>query len=204
MQQTAPAPRSPGRILAKVIRVATIPPVGSFTLTTSLFVAWGQAYCGRLSYWLSVLFLSVFPVLAYPLQPLLKRFRHRGREGQRSLAILMSVIGYLCGGVWLLFSQPSPMYRTVFLSYVISGALIALFSKGFGIHASGHACGIAGPVAGMTCFLGAPVLLPGLPILLATFWSSLKLKRHTAVEFLLGGAISVAATVVLGRLFGAI
>ena len=178
---------------AKVIRVLTVPPIGALTLVSSLYFKRNEDFGSRLAYLLAVLFLSVFPTLAYPLQPILPPFRGRGREGQRSLAILMSVIGYFLGIVFVCFTHASSMLLTVYIVYVVSGVGIALFSKGLHIAASGHACAVAGPVAGMTYFLGPRALLVGVPVFLLVCWSSLRLKRHTLVQFLLGGAISVGA-----------
>ena len=174
---------------AKVIRVLTVPPIGALTLVSSLYFKRNEDFGSRLAYLLAVLFLSVFPTLAYPLQPILPPFRGRGREGQRSLAILMSVIGYFLGIVFVCFTHASSMLLTVYIVYVVSGVGIALFSKGLHIAASGHACAVAGPVAGMTYFLGPRALLIGVPVFLLVCWSSLRLKRHTLVQFLLGGAI---------------
>ena len=64
---TTPAtPKSPtfADRLAKVIRVVTIPPVGAFTLVSSLYFKRGLEFGSRAAYLFAVLFLSVFPVLA--------------------------------------------------------------------------------------------------------------------------------------------
>ena len=44
---------------AKVIRVLPIPPVGAFTLVTSLYIKRGAEFGTRLSYLFAVLFLSL-------------------------------------------------------------------------------------------------------------------------------------------------
>ena len=178
---------------AKVIRVLTIPPVGAFTLVTSLYIKRGAEFGTRLSYLFAVLFLSIFPVLAYPLQPAIPRYRGRGREGQRSLAILMSVLGYLFGIIYVCFTHATDMLLTIYVVYVFSGIGIAVSSKLLHVDASGHACAVAGPVAGMTHFLGMGVLPWGLLVFSVVCWSSLRLKRHTLLQFLLGGAISVVS-----------
>ena len=185
---------------AKLIRVLTVPPVGALALVSSLYLKRNEDFGSRVAYLLAVLFLSVFPTLAYPLQPLLPSFRGRGREGQRSLAILMSVIGYFLGIVFVCFTHSSSMLLTVYIVYVVSGMGIALFSRGLRIAASGHACAVAGPVAGMTYFLGPQALLVGVPMFLLVCWSSLRLKRHTLGQFLLGGAISVGALLITAPL----
>ena len=193
---TTPAtPKSPtfADRLAKVIRVVTIPPVGAFTLVSSLYFKRGLEFGSRAAYLFAVLFLSVFPVLAYPLQPAIPRYRGRGREGQRSLAILMSVLGYLFGIIYVCFTHATDMLLTIYVVYVISGVGIAVCSKFLHAAASGHACAVAGPVAGMTYFLGGGVLPWGLLTFSVVCWSSLRLKRHTLAQFLLGGAISVGS-----------
>jgi hypothetical protein len=42
---------------------------------------------------LMALFLVFFPLLAYPIQPSIKKYKIRGREGQRTLAIYFTVAG---------------------------------------------------------------------------------------------------------------
>lgn len=81
----------------RVIRIITVPPVfaiGLLLTVYSLFhndvLSHGQLICG-------LIFLGLLPMLGYPLQKYIPFFRERGREGQRSLAMIFSTMGYVLG-----------------------------------------------------------------------------------------------------------
>jgi hypothetical protein len=85
------------------------------------------------------------------------------------------------------------MQWTIYLVYFISGLLIILFNKFLKIRASGHACGIVGPLVLATYFLGYQGIITGILIFVLVCWSSLKLKRHTLTQLLWGGLIPLIA-----------
>lgn len=178
--------------LPKCIRVLTLAPEMALAALTLLFVYRPAMFAGALDYAMALLFLTVFPLLAYPLQPLLPKFRDAGRRGQRRLAIIMAVAGYLFGILYALFAHVSRELLLVYLGYLLSGALIALFNRTFAIRASGHACGVAGPVAFLYVFFG-PRALWGLVVLALVYWASLRMKRHTVSQLLWGSVLPVGA-----------
>jgi hypothetical protein len=178
--------------LSKVIRVITIAPVMAFLLLVVIYIARPQYFGGGLNFALAVLFLVIFPVLAYPIQPLVPGFRDRGREGQRSLAIWMAGIGYCFGIATAAFMSVTREMWIIYLTYLISGILIILFNKVFKVKASGHACGVAGPIFTSICFLG-PLAWLSFIILAAVYRASLCMKRHSKSELLIGTAIPALA-----------
>jgi hypothetical protein len=179
--------------LAKLIRTLTIAPVGALVLVSVLYFDKGASFGNIISYLLSIIYLTVLPVLAYPLQPYIPGFRDKGREGQRNLAIIMATIGYLCGILTLLFMKATKMLWMVYLVYFFSGIGIALFNKILKIRASGHACGIVGPIALASYFIGIRGILTGVIIFFLVCWSSIKLKRHTISQLLWGSLIPLIA-----------
>jgi hypothetical protein len=98
----------------KLIRILTLAPIMALALLTALYFA------GRLpgpeEYALSLLFLTVFPLLPYPLQLLSPRLRAQGRAGQRKLAMLGAVAGYACGLLYALLSGAGAVLAAVFLT----------------------------------------------------------------------------------------
>jgi hypothetical protein len=140
----------------------------------------------------SLLFLVALPLLAYPLQPLVPGFRGKGREGQRNLAIVMAVVGYVAGLVYAVAARSGFHMRLIFLTYLLSGLGIFAMNKGLRIRASGHACGIVGPLA-MLFYVFGPVTAVGLVVPAVVYWASVKMGRHTAVELLWGSLIPLAA-----------
>ena len=184
------------RIAAKTVRVITVPPVMALALFTLLWLHGGIIGQVR-DYICSVVLLVVLPVSAYPLQRLLPSLREKGREAQRSLAMIMSVAGYVLGVVYALIFSTSPAILTLFLTYLISGTALLVINKLFGFKASGHACGLTGPLAALAYYTGWYVLIIGAVLLAAVVWSSLVMKRHTPLQLLVGGAVPVAVFALL-------
>ena len=174
--------------LAMLIRYVSVVPVIAFALLTSMFVLEPATMGSWTVYLLNVLFLTVLPLLAYPLQQVMPGFRSKGRDGQRDLAMLMAVLGYI-GAVAASLAAKSPLPAlTVSFTYFFSGVLIAVFNKLFKIKASGHACGVSGPIATAVVFLG-PWALLALILLPAVYWASLYMKRHDWPQLLWGTVI---------------
>ena len=176
----------------KFIRVITIAPFIALLLLLALYFLAPQysVTAQQLAY--SILFLVILPVMGYPLQPIIPGFKNGGRKAQRNLAIITAVIGYICGIVYAFLGNVPDALLVIFLTYFISGVGIALFSKLTPIKASGHACGVMGPIAVAVYYI-SPWALVCLIIYGLAFISSVRMKRHTATEFLIGSLIPVAA-----------
>jgi hypothetical protein len=178
--------------LAKAIRVVTVAPVMALLLLALLFTLRPGVFGNTLNLILAVCFLVVLPILAYPLQPIIPGFKNKGREGQRSLAMWMASLGYVLGLVTALFLPVSSYLLVIYLTYLFSGVSLVLLNKVFKIKASGHACGVAGPIFSLIYFLGPWVLL-GLLLLAAVYWASLSMKRHDKSELLIGSTVPTYA-----------
>lgn len=189
------------RVAAKAVRMITVPPVIALALFTVLWLHDGIISQVR-DYILSVVLLVILPVSAYPLQRLLPSLREKGRDAQRSLAMIMSVAGYVLGVVYALIFSTSSAILTLFLTYLISGTVLLAINKLFGFKASGHACGLTGPIAALAYYTGRYVLIIGAVLFAAVIWSSLVMKRHTLPQLLAGGAVPVAVFALLLILIG--
>ena len=176
----------------KAVRIITLAPVMAFLTLSILFGVRNGMFGGGANYAAAVFFLTVLPLLAYPLQKVFPGWKEKGRSGQRSLAILMAVAGYIAGILYAVAAAVPEGMLLVYLAYLFSGCLILLFNKGLKIKASGHACGVAGPLALLVCLLG-PAALLGLPVLGAVYWASLRMGRHTWKELILGSLLPIAA-----------
>ena len=178
----------------KIVRVATIPPI----MASALFIILGAF--SRLDWidaLLGVFFIGILPILAYPMQRFIPYYKHKGRDGQRSLAMVFSVAGYIIGCILaVIFNAPYTVIL-IYLDYLLSGILITVFNKLFHLKASGHACGIVGPIAMLIYFgLYVPAAVGALLTILV-FISSIKMKRHTFLQLLGGSAVTVAALFLL-------
>lgn len=177
---------------AKAIRVLTTVPVMAFMFLTILYKMRPELFGSITHYILLLSFLVLFPVLGYVLQPLLPHFKDKGREGQRNLVILMSFIGFFLGFIIGLFLHAPSAVFLIYLGYFISSIIIIIFNKLLHIRASGHTCGVAGPLSLLVYFISFKGLLISL-ILVPVYWASLKLKRHTLAQLIWGTFISICA-----------
>jgi hypothetical protein len=180
---------------AKVIRIVTVAPIMAAILLALLIWQFPDSFRDPFDITVSILFLVVFPLLAYPLQPLIPKFKDKGREGQRNLAIIFALFGYVFAVIFALFRNPASGVWIIYLTYLISALFIALFNKVIGLKASGHSCGVAGPVWTLIWFLGAKALF-GLIFLVAVYWASIKTRRHKPVELLAGTLIPALSLVI--------
>lgn len=180
-----------------IARIITVSPVMATALLSVLHFTAPQILGGPVNYIIGVVCLAILPVLAYPIQPIIPKFKDRGREGQRMLAIIMSVFGYILAVALAFILNMPDGAKTLYLTYLLSGALIFVFSKIIKVKASGHACGVAGPIAFSAYIYGpfayAPVLIFGLPLLALVYAASLGMKRHKISELLLGTAIPIVS-----------
>lgn len=179
--------------LSHAIRKLTIPPV--FALLHLLILYFSHpTYIGSVqNLVIAVVCLAVLPTLGYPLQKYIPYFKDRGRNGQRTLAMLFSATGYLLGIILGLATSSPRELMCVYLEYLLCGVAMLVLNRIFKIKASGHACGIIGPVILLLYFrLCIPAAI-GLVLTLPVYSSSLKTKRHTASELAVGSVIPIVA-----------
>lgn len=181
----------------KIIRKITIPPVFAASLLIIVYITHTN-YLGSIWHLFGALFfLSVLPTLAYPMQRFFKKYKDRGREGQRSLAMIFSFVGYLLGTLTaFVFSAPIEL-KIIYLEYLLCGIGMLLLNKVFKIKASGHACGIVGPVLLFLYFgLYIPAII-GTVLILPVYISSVRTKQHTLPQLIGGSAIPVVVLLLI-------
>ncbi|WP_353893869.1 hypothetical protein PRVXH_000638 [Proteinivorax hydrogeniformans] len=178
--------------LAKTIRIITVVPIMALVMLVILYRINQNIFLETYQYVLTLVFLTILPLSAYPLQPVLPKFRDKGREGQRNLALVMGVLGYLGGIIWAICFHTTQELLFIYLIYFLSGIGILLFNKVLKIRASGHACGVAGPILILMYFIGSKALI-SIVVLASVFWASIKTKRHTMPQLIWGSVIPVVA-----------
>lgn len=188
--------KTPKETIAKIIRVLTVPPLMAAALILTMRVSPAGVIDSNTVALLSLLFLAVVPILAYPIAAAIKPLRDKGREGQRNTAFVMSVLGYTAAGVYGALSGLDAQVLFIYGTYFFSVALLLLCNKLLKLRASGHACSVVGPMLLIIYFVGGWAV----PICLATygasFWASVAIKRHTVREYLLGTLCCVLAGVI--------
>lgn len=176
---------------AKFIRTITLPPLMALLM---IGILWNQYPSGHA--WLAILFMTVYPLLPYPLQKLSPRLSAGGRREQRRMAVIFSVIGYIAGLILCLSTQASRTEWMVYLCYAFSAVLIAVSSRFLKVRSSGHAAGVAGPVS-ILVLRASPWYAFAYLLLIPVYYSSLRLHRHTLGELLWGTAYPIIACIAL-------
>ena len=190
-----------GKAAARLVRIVTTSPFMAAALVLILHHNIPGALHSPLHVALSILGLSVLPLIGYPLSRVLPPFKGKGRQGERSLTIILSVAGYALCAVMAFGFNDAPIEKCVIVTYLISGALIALSSFLLHFRASGHACGVCGPIAALTLLVSPWYLLGGV-LVWAVCRASLSLKRHTLPELVAGAAYSVVSLLIAATALG--
>lgn len=186
--------------LFKTIRKITVPPVFAAILLIIVYIVYPDGiHFGHLIG--AIIFLSLLPLLAYPMQKYIPKYKDRGREGQRSLAMIFSFAGYSLGTIVSFLSEAPARLKLIYLEYLLCGIAMLLINKAFHLKASGHACGIVGPVVMLLSF---GLLIPaaiGAVIVVPVFISSIRTKQHTLPQLLGGSVIPIAVRCILAPFF---
>lgn len=185
---------------AKVVRTVTVPPIMALTLMVVLFAVNGGIFHN--SVWellMSILFLVLIPITAYPLQPLIPKYKDKGREGQRNLAFILTLGGYTAALIYMFVVNVSKYLALIYYTYVLSVLVLLFFNKVIKFRSSGHVCGIAGPLIIAVYLIGWKAIAPCCILFALICWASLRLKRHSPIE-LVGGCISCGMAFVCGIL----
>lgn len=181
--------------LAKAIRVLTVPPVMVGALLTILYFS-ADVFPTAGDYWLSLIFLAIVPVLAYPVQKMVPKLSAGGRKAQRNLAFVFSFVGYTAAVVACVARGAIPNSLYISVVYLLSVVILTLVNLLTPWHASGHGCSLMGPLILICLFVGW-YAIPAVALLYAaSLWASLYMKRHTLKEFLLGSAASALSTLI--------
>ena len=181
------------KIFAKFVRILTAPPIFAALLCVFLYLLLPGSFASPVHFALALGFLTALPLLAYPISALIPALRRKGRDGQRDLAVVFSVIGYVGGILFALLFDGAPTELVLFGTYVLSGVAIGIGTLA-GFKISGHTCGCSGPLAMLATFV-SPWFLAGYLLLPFIFWSSRCLGRHSAAQLLTGAALPVLAMV---------
>ena len=175
--------------IAKVIRVVTVPPVMVAALLSVLFFG-ANVFPTALDFCLTLFFLAVVPVLAYPVSVVVPRWRTEGQRMRRKMAFVFSIVGYVAAVAIAVARGAVPNLLYVTVVYLVSVVILTLINLLTPWHASGHACSLMGPLVLATLFIGWYAAPVAILLYAASFWASVYMKRHTVSEFVLGSLAS--------------
>ncbi len=178
--------------VAKLIRIMTIPPV-MVTLLLLILCFNNRELFGDVSdIVVMIILLGIFPVLAYPLQKIIPQLSDEGRNGQRKLAFIMTLIGYTAAFIWAFVCKANMAIKLICSTYFLSVAILSVCNL-LHFKASGHSCSVTRPFVFLLHFIGKAVVIPITIVASAVIWSSVTLKRHTVPQLIGGIAACVIA-----------
>lgn len=181
--------------IAKLISVLTVVPIVAFFSVTLLYLNFRKDFKSVGWYLYSIFFLTLTPLLAYPLKKILPGFKDQGRDGERKLAFILAVSSYILGTIFVFILRAPVIVEKIFSAYIASGGMLAFVNKIVKVKASGHACGVSGPITLLYNFLGASALWLFL-LLPVVFWARIKLKRHSFKDLVTGTLVGILSTVI--------
>lgn len=179
---------------AKLIRRLTDPPFLGTAFALTLGAVRGDLFSGPWERFLLVLFLGILPAPAYILRPSGSRIR-------RLLPFLVTFASYLSAALWAQFAGLKPELMLVCRTYFFSVALLTWFNLLLHTNASGHVCGIVGPLVLLMYLTGLQLLWFALPVAAAIVWASMYLHIHDWQDVALG-CLVFAAAFILSRTLG--
>lgn len=181
--------------VAKIISLVTVVPVIAFLTILLSFLCRTRCFGGIGWFIYSIVFLTIMPILAYPVHRIIPASREQGRKGERRLAFIFAVISYVLGTLFtFLFGAPI-IVKKIFMAYLLSGVFLSFVNKVLKIKASGHACGVSGPITLLVNILGSNMLWLFL-LMPVVYWSRINLGRHNIVELILGTIVGIVSTLV--------
>ncbi len=181
----------------KVVRILSVAPIMAALMLIILIIGNTSLFSSIWTFSSLVASLGILPLLAYPLQKYIPKFKDEGRKGQRTLAMIFAVCGYFLAAILLLIFKGNKNEWLIALCYLISGIILTVFNKVFKLLASGHACGVAGPIALLTVFRSYIASAVGCIWVIVVCISSVRSKRHTVWQFLGGAAISTLSALAI-------
>lgn len=184
--------------IAKVIRVLSVPPIMVSVFILILILASNKKYIFThvSQIIIMILLLGIIPALAYVLSDMIPAIKIKGREWQRKLPFITTLIGYTVSLLWAVITGVNNDLMLICLMYFTSVLLLTICNKGLHFRASGHASSFTGPLILTIYFMGWKVIIPALFIAILIVWSSVYLKIHTLKELAGGMIVSVFAFII--------
>lgn len=179
--------------IAKSISRVTVAPVMAFFTGVLSFIYRRNCFNGTGWFIYTIVFLTVLPLLAYPLHKLIPKSREKARNGERKMAFILAIISYVLGTLITFVLDAPLIVKKIFMAYLLSGVFLSFVNKGLKFKASGHACGVSGPITLLTYLLGTKALWLFL-LLPVVFWARINLGRHTVKELVAGTIVGIIST----------
>lgn len=181
---------------AKFIRTITVAPISAILISVFIYFFLPEAYDNIHELFISIFVLGILPIISYPIQRKFHLIKGESREAERKLAFVFCIGGYIIGAIICLFFNIPSLQKLLYMTYFFSGVIMILFNFVLKIRASGHMCGVAGPIAVAIYLFGWQYIFLFIILLGLVWWSSIKLKRHERRELIVGFIIPIISMLI--------
>ena len=188
-----------GEVLSQLLNV----PVLSGALITFFFFRLPNDLPNRLpGYGWALLFLSIIPLcsLFFYIPGKLKD-KARVIRRQRIASFVFMIVSYPIGFLILRLTHAPRIFEAMAITYTL--VTLGLILLNFILHykASGHAAGVAGPVAALL-FLFGLIATPFIALIPLTTWARVNAKGHNIWQTVVGALLSFGITALVLWLYG--
>lgn len=120
---------------------------------------------------------------------------------QRTASFVLMIISYPIGYLVLRLTGAPKIFEAIAVNYTLITLGLIIFNLILRYKASGHAAGVAGPVAAMFYFLGLPAA-PLATLIPLTIFARIAAKGHDFWQLVTGSVMSAVITLLVLFLYG--
>ena len=120
---------------------------------------------------------------------------------QRTASFILMIISYPIGYLVLRLIDAPKIFEAIAVNYTLITLVLIILNLILRYKASGHAAGVAGPVAAMFYFLGLPAA-PLATLIPLTIFARITAKGHDFWQLLTGSLMSAVITLLVLFLYG--
>lgn len=193
------ARRIVGEVLSQLLNV----PILSGLLITYFFFRLPSSLPNRLSgYGWALLFLSLIPLCSLFFY-IPGRLRDKARivRRQRIASFVFMIVSYPLGFLTLRLVHAPRIFEAMAITYTLVTLGLILMNFLARYKASGHAAGVAGPVAALLYLYGL-IAAPFLALIPLTTWARVSAKGHDVWQTVVGALLSFSITALVLWLYG--
>lgn len=180
-------------VLANIIRKICASPVLAAILLFALYFADIGVFNSPLELALSVLLLGIVPALSYPICHVAPQIEKYGRNTQRELEIILSLVGGALAWIVGVIIGCNNKLMLILTIYLFAAILLAVSNELLHVVTSSHALCITLPIIISCIFFGVAGVIVGLILYSAIIWASVYTDRHSKEEYILGLAVCTIA-----------
>jgi len=188
-----------GEILSQLLNV----PLLSGALVTFVFFQIPSEIPNRIAgFGWALTFISLIP-LASLLFYIPGKVKDRAQvvKRQRTASFIIMIISYPIGFIVLKLINAPRIFEAIAVNYTLITLGLIIFNLVLRYKASGHAAGVAGPVAAVMFFFGIPAV-PLVSLIPLTIFARIAAKGHDFWQLLTGVILSTSITVLVLIFYG--